>query len=283
MSYNLRSTPARSGNSVRATPSSSNSVRVAPSRSNSSSHAPPTQSTHGPERTNAPVVSPTMTFTEDLAQALADPAIIKAMGMIIENKNAELLANFDGRLEDLEQKVKARDDRIVALEHELQHLKVQSTTVDDGIDELEQYSRLNSVRIQHPNWVENPQEDCVSLVIDYARSNNVELTPRDFDACHRVGRKEVNRVRPILAKFVRRDNAINILKTRATQRRMKSKIYVNEDLTSARATAAQEARALVKNTKIAKSYVFSGKIVIETNDGQTLRITNVQQLLKYGQ
>ena len=168
MSYNLRSTPARSGNSVRATPSSSNSVRVAPSRSNSSSHAPPTQSTHGPERTNAPVVSPTMTFTQDLAQALADPAIIKAMGMIIENKNAELLANFDGRLEDLEQKVRARDDRIAALEHELQHLKVQSTTVDDGIDELEQYSRLNSVRIQHPNWVENPQEDCVSLVIDYA-------------------------------------------------------------------------------------------------------------------
>ena len=69
-----------------------------------------------------------------------------------------------------------------------------------------------------------------------------------------------------------------LLKTRAKQRYDKTKIFVNEDLTSSRATAAREARV----NKIAKSYVYSGTIVIETNDGQTHRITNNNQLKIYG-
>ena len=213
-------------------------------------------------------------FTKDLSLALADPAVILALGMIIKNKNAELLSNFDGRIQGLEEKVKARDNRITSLEYKLRSIKAQSTNSIDGLDELEQYSRLNSVRIQHPQWVESPAENCVSLVIDYAMSNNVNLIPGDFAACHRIGRKEDSEIRPILVKFVRRDHAISLLKTRAKQRYDKTRIFVNEDLTSSRATAAREARVLVRINKIPKSYVYSGKIVIETNDGQTHIIIN---------
>ena len=163
-------------------------------------------------------------FTKDLCLALADPAVILALGMIIENKNAELLSNFDGRIQDLEEKVKVRDNRISSLEYELQSIKAQATRSIDGLDELEQYSRLNSVWIQHPQWVESPTEDCVSLVIDYAKSNNMNLIPGDFDACHRIGSKENSKIRPILVKFVRRDHARSLRKTRAKQRYDKTRI-----------------------------------------------------------
>ena len=36
-----------------------------------------------------------------------------------------------------------------------------------------------------------------------------------------------------------------------------------------------------KEKKIAKSYVLSGKISIETNDGQLLRVTGIKQLARY--
>ena len=100
--------------------------------------------------------------------------------------------------------MKARDNRISSLEYELQSIKVQATRSINGLDELEQYSRLNSVRIQHPQWVESPTEKCVSLVIDYAQRNNINLIPGEFDACHIIGSKENSKIRPILVKFVER-------------------------------------------------------------------------------
>ena len=135
--------------------------------------------------------------------------------MIIENKNAELLSNFDGRVQDLEEKVKARDNRISSLEYELQSIKAKATMSIDGLD---QYSRLNSVWIQYPQWVESPTENYVSLVIDYAKRNNIHLVPGHFDACHRIGTKENSKIRPIIVKVVRRDHARSVLQTRAKQR-----------------------------------------------------------------
>ena len=262
MSYNLRRTPARPNNSVR--PASSRS----------------TDSLHAARRTTAPV---TMTLISDFCTALKDPAVLQALGVVIEKSMQELLKNFDGRIQDLETKVKARDDRIEVLENEVRLLKVQSSKFDGGIDEQEQYSRSNSVRIQNPNWEEKEDENCTALVMKYAKDNDVELSYRDFDACHRVGKKQPNNPRPILVKFIRRDHRTALLRTRTTQRQARSNIFVNEDLTAMRAEAAREARSLVKKNKIASSYVFSGKIVISTNDGQSIRITNIQQLAKYVQ
>ena len=169
MPYNLRSTTARTDNSV------------LPASSRSTNSTPITQNTHA-------LVHPSnmSSFAKDLCLALADPSVILALGMIIENKNAELLSNFDGRMQDLEEKVNARNNRISSLEYELQGIRAKATRSIDGMDELEQYSRLNSVRIQHPQWVESPTENCVYLVIDYAKINNINLILGDFDACHRI-------------------------------------------------------------------------------------------------
>ena len=77
-------------------------------------------------------------FIKDLCLALEYPAVILALDMIIENKNAELLSNFYGRIQDLEETVKAHYKRISSLEYELQSIKAQATNSIDGLDELEQ-------------------------------------------------------------------------------------------------------------------------------------------------
>ena len=115
MPYNLGSTTARTDNSVLTALSSS------------TNYTPTTRNTH------ALIHPPNMTsYTKDLCLALADPAVILALGMTIENKNAELLSTFDGRIQDLE-KVKARDKRMSSLEYELQSIKAQATRSIDGL------------------------------------------------------------------------------------------------------------------------------------------------------
>ena len=223
----------------------------------------------------------TMTFIKELSAALNDPTVIAAFGKIIADKVCEALSMYEDRLRECEAKLAVKDDTIADLKSRLSETIQQNDTHDDILDEHEQYSRRNSVRIQHHAWVETPTENCSALVCEYAKLNNINITTRDIDACHRVGKKNPNSTRPILVKLVRQENAIALLRSRTAQRIAKSNIYVNEDLTIKRADAAKLARRLVTEKKIAKSYVLSGKISIETNDGQLLRVPGIKQLARY--
>ena len=118
MPYNLRSTTARTDNSV------------LPASSHSTNSTPTTQNTHaqvGPSKMTS--------FKKDLCLALVDPYVILALGMIIENKNAEHLSNFDGRIQDLKEKVKANDNCISSLEYEL--YQSQSDQVNRWVGRVE--------------------------------------------------------------------------------------------------------------------------------------------------
>ena len=222
-----------------------------------------------------------MTFIQELSAALNDPTVIAAFGKIIADKVSEALNTFEDRLRDCESKLAAKDETIADLKANLNECNQQNDSHEDILDEHEQYSRRNSVRIQHPAWVETPTENCSALVCEYAKSKNINISINDIDACHRVRKKMQNSARPILVKFVRRDNAIAILRTRTAQRIAKSNIYVNEDLTIRRAETAKLARRLAADKKISKSFVLSGKITIETNDGQLLRVISIKQLARY--
>ena len=98
---------------------------------------------------------------------------------------------------------------------------------------------------------------------------------------HRVVKREPGRVRPIIVKFVRRDDRTALLSTRRIQREARSRIFINEDLTPRRAMAAKLIRALIQSNKLRKAYVMSGAVMIETNDGQKLKITDIKQLTRY--
>ena len=88
-------------------------------------------------------------------------------------------------------------------------------------------------------------------------------------------------MRPIIAKFVRRDDRTALLSTRRIQREARSRIFINEDLTPRRAMAAKLSRALVQSNKLRKAYVMSGAVMIETNDGQKIKITDIKQITRY--
>ena len=92
----------------------------------------------------------TMTFIKELSAALNDPTVIAAFGKIIADKVCEALNVYEDRLRECEAKLAAKDNTIADLKSKLSETIQQNDTHDDILDEHEQYSRRNSVRIQHP-------------------------------------------------------------------------------------------------------------------------------------
>lgn len=58
---------------------------------------------------------------------------------------------------------------------------------NNNLDDLEQYGRRMNVRIAGINESEN--EDTDQVVMDFAKSINVNIRPEDIDRCHRVKRR----------------------------------------------------------------------------------------------
>ena len=175
--------------------------------------------------------STVMSFVNDLTAALLHPDVLHAFGVLIGTKASEALSDYEDRIRNCEAKLSVKDKKIEELEAQLQECSLRTDKHKNVLDDHEQYSRMCSIRIQHLEWAEKEAEDCTALVCDYAKTNNIDLSPTDIDACHRMGKK-TNTTRPILVKLVRRSHRTELLKTKTTQRLAKSKIYINEDYTT---------------------------------------------------
>ena len=152
------------------------------------------------------------------------------------------------------------------------------SAVEEKNDELEQYSRRNSVRI---SGVPEPSdhEDCYQKVLDIA-NNTLQLDPplaiEDIDRTHRVGTKQLDgTTRPILVKFATYRQRYRVV----TKRNLLPKpLYINEDLTSKRATLMWKARQAKRAKKISDCWSVDGRLFIRTCSDTTKQIKTEEDL-----
>lgn len=166
-------------------------------------------------------------------------------------------------------------------------LKKLENTCKSNIDDLEQYSRRSCVRIS--GIKEEEGENTNDLVLDLARRVSADIRPEDLDRSHRVGRpREVSqnanavpRPREIIVKLTNYRARMQLLKGRAFLRSTKAKIFINEDLTSARKEIAYECRSLKRDNKIRKVWTYNGNIFIVDNNDVKKQISSVLELDVY--
>ena len=112
----------------------------------------------------------------------------------------------------------------------IRELKVRVTALEEKTDDLEQYSRRNTVRFR--GIPETLNEDTDGLVKDVAaRKLDVQLTKHDFVRSHRVGRKseEKDAPRDVIVLFNSHNTKVAIM---INARKLKgTHIFINEDLT----------------------------------------------------
>lgn len=181
-----------------------------------------------------------------------------------------LLPSLQGELEDLRTQLKAKDEEIDSLKSELRHAQ-------DKDDELEQYTRRNSLRIT--GIPEERNEDCYDKVLQLANTNlqlNPPLTLSDIDRTHRVGRGRSGRPRALLVKFATYRQRHRVMHARKLLNR--TQFYINEDLTRKRSVLSWHARQAKKGGRIKDTWTTDGRVMVKENNDNIRQITNILQL-----
>ena len=101
---------------------------------------------------------------------------------------------------------------IEELRGEVSSLNEKLNGITEHVDRKEQYSRRNCLLIH--GVTEGNQENTDALALEIFREKlHIELTQRDLDRTHRIGKndKSINRPGPVFVKFIRYNDRKNIL------------------------------------------------------------------------
>ena len=197
---------------------------------------------------------------DDLARALTQCLTRDDVSEILVSKLTTVVAGLTRTYEERHERDQAK---IKELEKSLSDTKVQ-------INDLEQYSRRNSVRITNNNWREHPFEDCERMVLDLAWDMGFKCEPWMIDRVHRTGRP--GRQRDILVKFISYKFKDALLKARRDiggDPNFRS-VFINEDLTAETGKLFYKARALKKDKKLHSASTRDGRVMVARFSGDTV-------------
>ncbi|XP_046679350.1 uncharacterized protein LOC124373473 [Homalodisca vitripennis] len=214
--------------------------------------------------------------------------VMKKVTEIFENqKQAEKNVNtsYEALSDKLEDNTKAVKEQTASLEKclrmidelaaENRSLREKVSSLEMRIDDLEQYSRVNSVEIHGIPQQKN--EDVVAVVKEVGKALDLEITDSMIDNCHRLGRRPgPNSPQPgIVVKFVRRLDKEELLRkrrvksnfsTRHMNLSMDQPIYINEALSQARRRLLAAARQVKKEKSFKYLWVRGGKIFLRKEE-----------------
>ena len=155
---------------------------------------------------------------------------------------------------------------------EIRDLKVRVTALEEKTDDLEQYSRRNTVRIRGIPEALNENTD--GLVKDMAaRKLDVQLSTHDVVRSHRIGRKNPEKETPrdIIVRFTTHNTKVDVMRN---ARKLKgTQLFVNEDLTKVRSTIAWEARTLKRQNKVADTWTRDGTVFVKVGENSVKSFT----------
>lgn len=160
---------------------------------------------------------------KSLLQNCVEKVITKKLSKMIEEQERQ-----ESRIFDLENKVDSKEEEIKALKNEMTELKCDLGKSLDKLNDLEQYSRRNCVRIfgVEERAEENPFDLVTALANDKLGLN---VSPDDIDRTHRVGPVVAGKTRGIIVKFKNYQTRSAVIHNR---RKLKgSRVVIKEDLT----------------------------------------------------
>ncbi|XP_039282941.1 uncharacterized protein LOC120351061 [Nilaparvata lugens] len=158
----------------------------------------------------------------------------------------------------------------------------------DKLDALEQYGRKNTLEIRGVPFSEN--ENVRDLVLATCRAVGVDVGAEAIDICHRLKASAAQPTPAIVAKFVRRDVAHQVLSGKKQVRRLSSRVfglpgeeqpvYINGSLTLVRRKMLSQAKKLQRERGYKYVWVdWAGNVKIRPVDkGRVFTVNNENEL-----
>ena len=175
-------------------------------------------------------------------EALAQ--LLRGLATTLTTRFAETLARKDAQIVDLQGRMGVLEERC---------------------DDLEQYSRRNTMRIRGVPETAGENTDAVVQELA-ARKLEVRVADHDVVRSHRVGRKTEDRQTPrdVIVRLTTHNMKATIMQS---ARKLKgTRIFINEDMTKTRATIAWEARNLKRDKKILDTWTRDGVVFVKTEE-----------------
>ena len=225
---------------------------MAPTRTSTRSRSTPTTELN-PEN---------MDPLEDATQNLkpGSKITLDCMITLMRAQNASLKAHYEHLLSE-------KDAVIESLSKRTRDLELK-------YDRLEQCGRRNTIRIRGiPEPDKATKEKTDAEVIKLADKLQISVTQSDINISHRVGTKRDQQSRDILVTFVSNNAKSQFMMSR---RKLKgSDVYVNEDLTRARALLFSQTRSLKRQKKkIRDTWTITGAIFVKLFDSKIRKVVS---------
>ena len=154
---------------------------------------------------------------------------------------SESIKFMSDKFDEFEKERQVQKQVIEELRGEVSSLNEKRNSITEQVDQQEQYSRRNRLLIH--GIAERNQENTDDLALEIFREKlDIELTQRDLDRTHRIGKndKRSNRPRPVIVKFIRYNDRKKIF---SKKKRLKnSGISITESLTKLRMSKLAKAR-----------------------------------------
>ena len=146
---------------------------------------------------------------------------------------SESVKFMSDKFDDFEKERQEQKKVIEKLRGEVSSLNEKLNGITEQVDRQEQYSRRNCLLIH--GITEGNQENTDDLALEIFREKlDIELTQRDLDRTHRIGKndKKSNRPRPVIVKFIRYNDRKKIFSKKKQLKN--SGISITESLTKLR-------------------------------------------------
>ena len=135
------------------------------------------------------------------------------------------------------------------------------TSLENKVNDLEQYTRKNSIRIHGLKEAVSGHENTYDLVCDYINSN-LKLDT-DIEVAHRVGPKiRGPKPRSIIVKFLQRSDKLAVMLNRKMLKG--SGVSISDDLTSRNVKCINEVR---ENPRIESAWAWESKLYAKGING----------------
>ena len=191
--------------------------------------------------------------------------------------------------------MKANDAMKVELQALRKKLNDQKSEMDElyeSHDDLEQYTRKNSLEIH--GVPENLYTSTEDVVIKLGEVLNVPIQSEDIDISHKLYSGK-NKPKNIIVKFISHKKKTALYKKRIELKNVKitqlfphsttaaalasERLYINENLTSFRKDLMKEANQMKKDGLLVSVWSMDGKIYVKTSpDGAPKRIRSREDL-----
>ena len=127
------------------------------------------------------------------------------------------------------------------------------------------------------------QETTLLAVINYCQNNlNIEVTPNDISAVHRLPKGKYDRVRPVIVRFSNRRVRDQIFTARRRMRPSRTEsssiVYVNEHLSKTNEQLFSKCRMMYKNKQVARVWTWHGTVCVKRNDSRIVKVLSMDDL-----